>query len=230
LYSYANNNPVNSQYDLSLSNTINSCGETSNSIRLSENSGRTFHNGTFINISDVISALGALSTAFSVFDQFSGWLSSGLEAGLSCLGSKGFGIQFGKGFSGALSKFGVGMIIIGSTLSWASSVYNNFANPMYTTEEAIAASAMDAVYYGGKGCATYWLGNRIGALAVKGGVAAGCAVFGATIFGTTIGVVGAVAIGVGAAFAIAFTGAVAIYFLSEGVDLLYERLKTEIFE
>ena len=230
LYSYANNNPVNSQYDLSFSNTINSCGETSNSIRLSENSGRTFHNGTFINISDVISALGALSTAFSVFDQFSGWLSSGLEAGLSCLGSKGFGIQFGKGFSGALSKFGVGMIIIGSTLSWASSVYNNFNNPMYTTEEVIAASAMDAVYYGVKGYATYWLGNRIGALAVKGGVAAGCAVLGATIFGTTIGVVGAVAIGVGVAFAIAFAGAVAIYFLSEGADLLYERLKTEIFE
>jgi hypothetical protein len=216
LYSYANNNPVNSQYDLSFSNTINSCGETSNSIRLSENSGRTFHNGTFINISDVISALGALSTAFGQFDQLFGWISGGLEAGLNFAGKSGIGISFLENLPHSLSKIGKGMTIIGSILSWASSVYNNFTNPMYTAEEAIAASAMDAIYYTIKGFGTYLLGKKLGEWAVAAGIA--------------VSVSAGAAIGFGVAVFVAVAGAVAIYFLSEGVDLLYERLKTEIFE
>ena len=226
LYSYANNNPVNSQYDLSFSNTINSCGETSNSIRLSENSGRTFHNGAFSSISNVISALGALSTAFGVFDQWSGLLSGGLESGLKYWGSKVYGFKFLDKYSSALSKFGVGMIIIGSTLSWASSVYNNFTNPMYTTEEAIAASAMDAVYYGGKGYATYLAGAFIGNTSVAAGSAT--AIF--LIYYMGVGTTAAFALGGVVTVFMALAGAYAIYYLGEYLDEKWSEFKKTLFE
>ena len=62
------------------------------------------------------------------------------------------------------------------------------------------------------------------------GIAAGSAAVGTTIFGTTVGFLGAFAIGGGVAVLIGIAGAVAIYFLGEGADWLYDKLKEGIFE
>ena len=89
---------------------------------------------------------------------------------------------------------------------------------------------MDAAYYTGKGFGTYWLGSKVGELAVTAGIAAGSAALGATAFGTTIGFVGAFAIGGGVAVLVGIAGAVAIYYLGEWIDDGWEWLKKQIFE
>ena len=53
---------------------------------------------------------------------------------------------------------------------------------------------------------------------------------GDSFFGTTIGFVGAFAIGGGVAVLVGVTGAVAIYYLGEGADSLYEKFKEWLFE
>ena len=188
------------------------------------------YHGTISNSSNILGALGTLSTAFGLFDQWSGYLSGGLDAGLAYWGPEGFGFQFLGKYSSALKKFGIGMTIAGNVLSWGSSVYNNFNNPNYSTGEAIGASFMDAAYYTGKGFGTYWLGSKVGELAVTAGIAVGSAVLGATAFGTTIGFVGAFAIGGGVAVLVGIAGAVAIYYLGEWIDDGWEWLKKQIFE
>lgn len=70
----------------------------------------------------------------------------------------GLGIQSFNKYSNMVLKFGKGMIIEGSILSWGSSVYNNFTNSNYTTGEAFGASTMDAAYYAGIGIGTYYVG------------------------------------------------------------------------
>ncbi len=122
------------------------------------------------------------------------------------------------------------MTIAGNVLSWGSSVYNNFTNPNYTTGEAFGASAMDVAYYTGKGFGTYFLGELFGKWALSAGIAASSAALGATVFGTTIGFVGAFAIGGGVAILAGIAGAVAIYYIGEGVDWLYGKFKEWIFE
>ena len=188
------------------------------------------YHGTISNSSNILGALGTLSTAFGLFDQWSGYLSGGLDAGLAYWGPEGFGFQFLGKYSSALKKFGIGMTIAGNVLSWGSSVYNNFNNPNYSTGEAIGASFMDAAYYTGKGVGTYWLGKKFGELALTLGIAAGSAALGATAFGTTIGFVGAFAIGGGVAILAGIVGAVAIYYIGEGADWLYGKFKEWIFE
>ena len=180
----------------------------------------------YSNSSNTLGALGALSTVFGHFDQWSGFINAGIEAGLLYLGPKGFGLQTLGKYSKALSKFGIGMIVAGSALSWGSSVYNNFTNPNYTTEEAFGASAIDAVYYAGKGIGTYLAGVRVGNLAVGLGVAAG----GAAIASLGVGLLGAFAIGGGVAVLVGVAGASAIYYLGEGLDWLYGKFKEWLFE
>ena len=117
------------------------------------------------------------------------------------------------------------MIVLGSFLSWGNSVYNNFNNPNYTTGEAITASVMDAVYYGLKGIGTHWLGGKIGAFALYAGISLGGALLLST--GSML-----LAVGVGAitAIGIAAIGAIAIYYLGEGFNWIYEKIKEWIFE
>ena len=225
LYSYSNNQ-IGVAYSSSSVSGGASCGTFASRVGNS----KSIYHGTLSNSSNILSAIGSLSIAFGFFDQWSGYLSGGFDAGLSFLESEGFGFQFLGKYSSALKKFGVGMTIAGNVLSWGSSVYNNFTNPNYTPEEAIGASAMDAVYYTGKALGTYWLGSKVGKLAVTLGVAAGSAVLGTTVFGTTIGFVGALAIGGGVAVLVGIAGAVAIYFLGELLDEGWNWIKEQIFE
>ena len=139
--------------------------------------------------------LHALSSAFAFVDQWSGFLSGGLDGGLGYWGPEGFGIQSLGKYSSMVSKFGKGMIIAGSILSWRSSVYNNFNNPNYTMGEAFGASAMDAGYYTAKGVGTYYAGIGVGKAAVGLGIAAG----GAAIKYLGVSFAGALAIGGGVA-------------------------------
>ncbi len=200
------------------------------SIVSSVGSSNSEYHGTISNSSNILGALGSLSTAFGFFDQWSGYLSGGLDAGLSFWGPKGFGFQSLGKYSLALKKLGVGMAIAGNVLFWGSSVYNNFTNPYYSISEVIGASAMDAAYYTAKGLGTYWLAKKVGDFAVTAGVAAGSAALGATVFGTTIGFVGALAIGGGVAVLVGIAGAVAIYYLGELIDNVWESVKKKIFK
>ncbi|MGM9899393.1 MAG: RHS repeat-associated core domain-containing protein, partial [Bacilli bacterium] len=227
LYSYANNNPIEIAYR---SPGSGAKGGMVSSIASSVGGLNSGYHGTISNSSNILGALGTLSTAFGLFDQWSGYLRGGLDAGLAYWGPKGFGFQFLSKYSSALKKFGIGMTIAGNVLSWGRSVYNNFNNPNYTTGEAIGASFMDAAYYTGKGLVTYWLGSKVGKLAVTAGIAAGSAALGATVFGTTIGFVGALAIGGGVAVLVGIAGAAVIYFLGECIDEGWELLKKQIFE
>ena len=152
-------------------------------------------------------------------------MSGGVDAGLNYWGPNGFIKSLGM-YSDALSKFGKGMIIGGSILSWHSSVYNNFSNPQYTAGEAFVASALDAAYYTVKGFATYHAGQAVGNAAVALGLAAS----GAAIAYWGVGFMTAFAIGGGVAVLAGFAGAVALYYLGVGVDYLYEELKKWLFE
>ena len=145
---------------------------------------------------------------------------------LSYWGPGGVGLKALGKYSSALSKLGKGMLVAGSILSRSSRVYNNFTNTAYTAGEAFAASALDAVYYGAKGVGTYYAGAATGSCAVAFGVGisnAAIAYFGASFLT-------AFAVGGGVAFVVGIAGAVAIYHLGVGVDLLYEKLKEWLFE
>ncbi|MBR6688153.1 MAG: hypothetical protein IKL77_05325 [Clostridia bacterium] len=212
LYCFANNNPVSIWI-----------GGISGG-----NSGANY--GKLSNSSNILGALGSLINAFAFFDQWSSCLSGGLDAGLNYWGPEGFGLQFLGKYSSLLKKFGIGMTVVSNALSLGSSIYNNINNPNYTTAEAIGASFMDAAYYTVKGLGSYWLGNQLGKVAATVGIAAGSAVLGTTVFGTTIGFVGALAIGGGVTFLVGMAGAVAIYYLGELIDNGWEWLKKQIFE
>lgn len=191
------------------------------------------YHGTISNSSNIFGALGALSTAFGFFDQWSGYIAGGLDGGLGFFGPDGFGFKGLGKYSDALGKFGKGMAITGGIISWGNSVYNNFTNPNYTTGEAFGASAMDAAYYGVTGALKCKAGLAIGSFAVNAGMAVGTAAVGlagaiglgftgALIAGLVVG--GIVAIVIGAA------GAYAIYYIGGLIDDGWEWLKKQIFE
>ena len=187
------------------------------------------NSGYHSTISNILGALGALSTAFGFFDQWSGYISGGLDGGLGFFGPKGFGFSGLRKYSDALGNFGKGMAIAGGILSWSVSVYNNFTNLNYTTGEALGASAMDAAYYRLTGWLKYKAGAAIGGLAVKAGTAAvglagaiGLSLTGTLVTGLIVG--GIVAIGIGVA------GAYAIYYIGGLIDDGWEWFKKQIFE
>lgn len=180
--------------------------------------------------SNIIGTLGSLYSSFEAFDQWSGYISGGIDGWLGFFGPNGFGFNVLKKYSTAFKKFGIGMIIASNVFSWVNSVYNNFTNPNYTTGEAFVASAMDAAYYTFKGIVTYFLGKLVTKLVFASGIAVGCATLGLTIFGTTIGFIGALAIGGAVSLVVGFVGAVAIYYLGELIDYGWEWLKKQIFE
>ena len=62
------------------------------------------YRGTISKSSNILGALGTLSTAFVLFDQWSGYLSGGLDAGLAYWGPEGFGFQFLGKYSSALKN------------------------------------------------------------------------------------------------------------------------------
>ena len=216
LYAYANNNPVGIAYSSSNVGGLNSG-----------------YHGTISNSSNIFGALGALSTAFGFFDQWSGYIAGGLDGGLGFFGPDGFGFKGLGKYSDALDKFGKGMAIAGGIFSWVNSVYNNFTNPNYTTGDAFCASVMDAVYYGVTGMLKYKAGLAIGSFAINAGMAVGTAavgvassiglgITGSLIAGLVFG--GIVAIGIG------FAGAYAIYYIGGLIDDVWEWLKKQIFE
>ena len=142
------------------------------------------------------------------------------------MGPEGFGIQSLGRYSNMVSKFGKEMIIVGSVLSWGSSVYNNFTNPNYTMSEAFCASAMDAGYYAAKGVGTYYAGIGVGKAAVGLGIATG----GSAISYLGVGFAGALTVGGVVAVAVGFVGAVAIYYLGEVLDYGWSELEKALFE
>ncbi len=218
------NNPISFAYNSSVSNVETGIG-TFNSVI---NSG-IYNNkpgNLYSNSINIIGGLHALSSAFAFVDQWSGFLSGGVDGGLGYWGSEGFGIQSLERYSSMVSKFGKGMIIAGSILSWGSSVYNNFDNPNYTMREAFRASAMDAGYYIAKGIGTYHAGIGVGKAAVGLGIVAG----GAAITYLGVGFAGALAIGGGVAVVVGIAGAVAIYYLGELLDYGWSELKKALFE
>ncbi len=183
-------------------------------------------NGTYANSSNALGGLYCLSNTFAFFDMHSGFVSGGADAALSYWGPGGVGLKGLGKYSNTLSKFGRGMLVAGSILSWSSSVYNNFTNAAYTVSEAFAASALDAVYYGAKGVGTYYAGAAMGSFAVAVGAGIGNAAI--AYFGASF--LTAFAVGGGVAFVVGIAGAVAIYYLGVGVDLLYEEFKEWLFE
>lgn len=229
LYIYALNNPISIAYSDVNVDTYAS-GGIANSTASSSCIFNSIYREIFLNSSNILGAFETLSSAFCFFDQWSGYLSGGLDAELGYLGSNGLGFRFLDKYSSILKKFGVGMTIVGNILSCGNSVYNNFTNPNYSTSEAIGASVMDAAYYTGKGFGTYWLGSKVGELAITAGIAVGSAVLGTTVFGTTIGFIGAFAIGGGVAVLVGIAGAVAIYYLGELLDYGWSELKKALFE
>lgn len=176
--------------------------------------------------------LHALFSAFAFVDQWSEFLSGGLDGELGYWGPEGFGIQSLRKYSSMVSKFGKGMIIAGSILSWGSSVYNIFNNPNYTMGEVFGACAMDAGYYTVKGVGTYYAGIGVGKAAVGLEIAAGASIFlgapvtwsAGLVVGLSIGIGELVAIGIGLAVA------VAIYYLGELSDYVWSELKKALFE
>ena len=154
--------------------------------------------------------MGTFLTIFGLFDQWSGYLSSGLDAGFKIANKIG-GANISSYIKG-LEVFGIAMIVTGSLISFGESVYNNYNNPNYTSNEAGWASFMDFGYYTLRGIGTYALGSVLGNLAVSIGLTVG----------GIVGGVWAVAVGI--------TAAVATYMLWEGVDYLYGKIKEWIFE
>ena len=224
LYTYAVNNPISFAYNSSVSNVGTAIG----SVNSAMNSGISNNKlgNLYSNSINIMGGLHALSSAFAFVDQWSGFLSGGIDGGLGYWGPEGFGIQSLGKYSSMVSKFGKGMIIAGSILSWGSSVYNNFNNPNYTMGEAFGASAMDAGYYTAKGVGTYYAGIGVGKAAVGLGIAAG----GAAITYLGVGFAGALAIGGGVAVVVGIAGAVAIYYLGELLDYGWSELKKALFE
>ena len=131
------------------------------------------YHGTISNSSNIFGALGALSTAFGFFDQWSGYIAGGLDGGLGFFGPDGFGFKGLGKYYDALGKFGKGMAIAGGIISWGNSVYNNFTSPNYTTGDAFGASVMNAAYYVVTGVLKYKAGLAIGSFAVNAGMTVG---------------------------------------------------------
>ena len=162
LYSYANNNPIGIAY--SSSNVgFGISGWIVSSIASSVGG----YHGTISNSSNIFGALGALSTAFGFFDQWSGYITGGLDGGLGFFGPDGFGFKGLGKYYDELGKFGKGMAIAGGIISWGNSIYNNFTNPNYTTDDAFGASVMDAAYYVVTEVLKYKAGLAIGNFAVN---------------------------------------------------------------
>ena len=227
LYAYTNNNPINLVCN-SFANGISSISSINGYTGLLMNVGSipNHSNNLYSNSINIMGGLHAVSSIFGFVDQWTGYLSGGIDGGLDFWGPDGFGISSFSKYSNALSKFGKGMIIAGSVLSWGSSAHNNFTNPNYTTGEALGATAMDAVYYTGKGIGTYYAGIGVGKAAVGLGIAVG----GAAITYLGVGFAGALAIGGGVAVVVGIVGAVAIYYLGELLDYGWSELKKALFD
>ena len=207
LYAYANNNPISIAY--SSSGVV---GGMVNSIASSVGGLNSRYHGTISNSSNIFSAFGALSIAFEFFDQWSGYIAGGLDAGFKVankIGTSGANIS---SYIKGLEVFGIAMIVTGSIISFGESVYNSYNNPYYTSNEVGLATLMDFGYYTLKGVGTYALGSALGNLAVGVGLA-----------------VGGIAGGALAVF-IGITAAVTTYVLWEGMDYLYGKIKEWIFE
>ena len=182
---------------------------------------------------NILASIGALLTSFEIFDKWSGYLSSVLEGGVDFLQGNGLWQSRLKSYSGIFDKFGKGMIILGSILSWGNSVYNNFNNPNYTTGEAITASFMDAGYYAIKGIGTYFLGKAVGDLAVAAGIFIGAGVVSLTsALGLCVGgaLFAGIIVGGVIAIAIAVLGSILLSNLGEWADEKWNEIKRKNFE
>ena len=232
LYSYANNNPIGIAYSSSgVGGTIS--GGMVDSVASNFGGLNSGYNGPISNSSNILGALGTLSNAFGFFDQWSGYISGGLDGGLGFFGPNGFGFKGLGKYSDALGKFGKGMAIAGGILSWSSSVYNNFTNPNYTIGEAFGASAMDAAYYGVTGVLKYKAGLAISSFAVNAGIAVGTAAVGGAVaigLGFTGSLIAGLVVGSIVAIGIGVAGAYAIYYIGGLIDDGWEWLKKQIFE
>ena len=92
LYSYANNNPIGIAYSSSgVGGTISV--EMVGSVASNVGGLNSGYNGPISNSSNILGALGALSTAFGFFDQWSGYISSSLDGGLEFFGTNGIGFK-----------------------------------------------------------------------------------------------------------------------------------------
>lgn len=232
LYGYANNNPIGIAYSSSNVGFGNS-GRMVSSIASSVGGLNSGYHGTISNSSNIFGALGALSTAFGFFDQWSGYIAGGLDGGLGFFGPDGVGFKRLGKYSDALGKFGKGMVIASGIISWGNSVYNNFTNLNYTTGDAFGASFMDAAYYGVTGLLKYKAGLAIGSFAVNAGMTVGTAavgVAGAIGLGFTGSLIAGLVVGGIVAIGIGVAGAYAIYYIGGLIDDVWERLKKQIFE
>jgi hypothetical protein len=213
LYAYAGNNPNNYKYESTNNQNQLASGLTSSYI--ANNSASS--NGNFSNI---LGAFSAFSSAFGMFDMWSGYISSGLSGVVNFFGPDCFGFTSMSKYSSALKKFGIGMIVAGSIIDFGMSTYNNFSN--YSTGQAIGATFMDAANYTLKGILTYSAGEIVGSVALSAGLAVGAGTF------LALGGWG-VALGVITTAGISLAGAIAIYYIGEVWDSVYEWIKEKIF-
>lgn len=176
-----------------------------------------------------LSVIGALYSLSYIFDTISIQLDilSGMADGtLRLFDSNGLGYASLDSYSKALSIFGKGMLVAGSVLSWSSSVYNNFNNPNYSSEEILAASVADAGYYTLKGVGTYYAGQGVAFAASSAGI---LAAWNSILYlGASYGA--AVELGGGVAVVVGLLGAGLLLLIGDLLDDGWSAIKKEIFE
>ena len=229
-YAFAGNNPIDFAVH---KNDISTVGTVTHSIASGANYISAPHRsyGSSFNL---LGALSAFSNAFGFFDQWSGYISGGIDGAFGFLGKKGFGFGVFQPYSDLLSNFGKGMAWSSAGLSWINSTYSNFTNPNYSSTEVFLAGILDAGYYYLKAKGTLLASEYIGMWAIKGGLAIGAGavpIAGALGAGFTGTLITGMLVGGTAAIVIGGVGAIVVYCIGEGLDWLYENLfKKPVFE
>ena len=216
LYCYASNEPFNkNNRNVILSSRL---GLETNLISQSLNiAGQSL---------SVFGALMSMSYAFGSFSTYADMFSGLADGTLRFFDSRGIGYAGLDSYSDMLSKFGKGMLIAGSILSWGSSVYNNFNNPYYSSEEIFYATMADAGYYALKGVGTYYAGNIVSCVASSAGILA--AGYSFLYLGVSFGV--GLVIGGGVALLIGGLGAGLIIYIGDKLDEGWSEIKKWLFE
>ena len=217
LYSYANNNPANCQYNTSCTRTT---GEIISSVGLIH----SFEKSSSIKSGWLGSVISDLPSAHGIVDKVSSYLVGSVDGLLSYAGIAKF-----NGFQSQLTRYSNWLLGIGIGLDIAASAYDNYHNPNLTAGQKWASFAADVGYIG----ATSALAYGAGALVTKGSVGLGTAVsgymIGTTIAGVTIGFTGAIAIGAAVVVVGVVAGTILITVVSDALDNWWEQKKEEWF-
>ncbi len=105
------------------------------------------------------------------------------------------------------------------------SIYTNVNNDNLTRGQKWGSFGADLGYIAAKSAVTYFTGLGVGKIAVTAGTAAACASIGGTVLGATIGLTGAIFIGLGVAIVVGVIGTIAIIWLTDKLDDWWDNQK-----